>query len=713
MLPQTTPANLQEGSATSYQPESPHGVLTSAVQATPTVDEDADRKEKQFNELFDYALSKSYVAKLSQQFKPVEVATESNRNRRKIDIDIVSERAKGNIAQDCTMILDRVIDRNMAREKPAYIAFLQQAKRLVIFHDTLKPNEKHDALESAFTSGMTYNGWLTPHYKILDGAQLSGWDWAEVVYDESKPLHAAIEAVGHDRLIYSTDAEDIQNCARVLRVYMLSRTQLEGFVADYGFDKQQTQILFDKGGADGTANKPDDRTYKIVKEMFKWQGIVFVGWRCDTNGPCQDWLKKPAKLYLGVDKKVTEVVPVEQPQPLSPEPLVGLDQQQANPLIQQLAPQTQTVVKWVPVDEVTYPYVILAYEETEEKEIASKKGRAFKDKFLQEAKTAAGTGYINKLIRSHYVMASPNNAQDMAAAGISGVNSSQKLESMALKDNRITPAPINFWSPDGPDPQTLQALQYWDTKNANDQGQMTYTVQNKSSGARTTKAEVDSAKEDTMLLSSVQLSLYSGHIRECYSLVWRIVQSQALQDKVNLYGDYNQVTNPVTGDVDYTFTNNKEIVGRTFDIRAAGDVDVVQRQMLIQAMMQFWPVVQNTPIAGEFLGKLLRLQFAEDGEAWAQKLQTESQCKALLQQFFSIMQAAITNPHEIEQLGPQEKQNIMMLLQQTQQVLTGQQGAQQNGNDTTTGTGQPTGNGQPGNPTMVQPSNDQQVLSGA
>jgi len=335
--------------------------------------------------------------------------------------------------------------------------------------------------------------------------------------------------------------------------------------------------------------------------------------------------------------------------------------------------------EWQPVDETLYPVRLLPFEETESKEISARKGRAFKDKFKQEAMTTGVSSYLNGHNRATWLIGS-KKTQD-------GRNASE-IQSIEIKDGAIFPVEMEWNRLPYPDPSMLQGLQFFDTKNAQSIGQMTYAVQNKSSGARTTAKEIESAQQDTALLSSVNITLFSACVRDVFTAAWRIVQSQALQDKIELLGELRVVPNPADPtDVIELFENDKKVVSTRYDIRPAGDTDVIQRQEMIANMKEYWDIISNTPIAPEFLGELLKLQFAEKGESWAAKLMMGDQKAVLLQEYMKVLSAIMANPDEIKTLGPQEIQNLQLLLQQTQQTLST---GQTNGSTNTTG-----GNGNP------------------
>jgi hypothetical protein len=642
------------------------------IQAMPEITEqdktpeqlEAEQAQK---ELFDYELAKPFLKELVDQFESERTATKLNRERRQIDVNIEQLRSEGKLAQDEPFIPIRVIDNNISKEKPAYIAYLQQSRRLVIFHDSVEPTKKHEKLESAFTRGMSYNGWLTPHFKVVDGSQLHGWDWAEAVFDETKPLHAAIEHVGHECLILPRDTQDIQACARIMREFKLTRTQLKGFVRKFGFSKERVDELFNSNDKSGNQTSPADavkrdRSFTVYRVYCKYEGVVWVKWYAPG---CNGWLKDPEKLYLGVDVKQQVEIPtprqypalqaMQEGVPIPPDATVDENG---------IASWNEMTVEeqWVPVEETEYPFSIYIYDETEEKEIVLHKGRAFKDKFTQEGLTAGWSSFMRGHLRASMQIATPTDA----------VMNPSSLQSQEIKDRAIMKTPMKWMEMKYPEPSMLGALEGLDMKNAQQTNQNTYGLQQKD---RVTAKQISTAEKDQNLVTGVLVSNFAQYVRDIYTRVWRIVKSQAEQDLIQLVGEFEVAVDPATGMQVMTFVNDKQVLQIPFDIRPAGDVDYVQRNELIQHMMEFWPVVQNTPIAGAFLGKLLKLQFAEDGELWAQMLVEGNQPLQLLAQFVEILTAAMANPQEIMAMGPEEMSKLQMLLQTAQQVIAQQAGA--------------------------------------
>ena len=640
-LPDTLPA----------EPVTPvPGELSSMVDPSLAI---SPEDQKNHDELFSFKDAKTFLTQLRDGFDTEVALAKANRDRRSVDINVEAERKAGTIKPSDTLVPMRVIDENISREKPAFIAYLQNSRRLAIFSDRLQPQVKHDELEGAFTRGMQYNDWIIPYHKTIDGAQLHGWDWFEVLYDADKPLHCGVEHVGHDRLEFSLDAEDIQNNIRVARVYKWTRTQIDTAVKKFGFSPEQANKLKNYQSQNSNqSNSTKDIVYTVRKGYFKYEGVVYVCWY--SLDACDDWLLAPAKFFNGV----CEQVEVQVPQPPMQAPMFDAMGQVVG--VEDIPQPPRIELQWQDVDEVLYPLCLLPFEETEQKEISTRKGRAFKDKYKQEVMTTGWSSFLNGHNRATWVMGSRTQE--------SGKNEAE-VQSVEIKDGAILSQPINWNRMPYPDPGMLQALQLFDQKIAQGIGQMTYAVQSKSSGARTTAKEIESAQQDTALLSSVNITLFSACIRKVMTAAWRIVQSQSLQNKIKFYGTYQSVPLPDGTSSEPEFVNDEQAISVEYDIRPAGDTDVIQRQEQISSMMEFWGVVSGTPIAGPFLGELLKLKFGEKGEVWAKMLESGDP-RALLAQYAQIVSALLANPAEAMQIGPKEQQALQMLLQQTQQLIT-------------------------------------------
>ncbi|NBR88002.1 MAG: hypothetical protein EBT61_21305, partial [Verrucomicrobia bacterium] len=451
--------------------------------------------------------------------------------------------------------------------------------------DMAKGTSEEEQLEDAFTQGMRYPGWELAPYSATDGAQTHGWDAVEVVYDDTKPLKVGVEHVGHDKLLFPVEALDIQYCEYIARGYDLTSQQLKSFVEDFGFDAAQVNILT---AADKGTGYRALRHYRVWKVMFKEDGIVKVGWRCDAaasgqprfGGLCSDWLKKPIALYLGRQHTEMQQRPPVMMPVLHPTFNTPILDETGQPLMQEVAQPDVEVV--VDTPETEYPIYLLRYHQTEDQQVFSTRGRVFLDRYDQEAQTAIASGFVNKLMRSTNVYAAVG--QD----GLPGNSTAPKQLPVKLQHGAIYDRPINFFSSESPDPVLLNALQWFGVRNAEENGQTDFAVNNRQD-SRKTATEIQAASQQANLLSGVQVTLYSAWICAFYRRAWEVVQNLALMGKIEFL--------PQVQPDGVTVSNNTAVLSKHFYVRAAGDIDVTQRAMQIQQMQQMWPIISQTAAA--------------------------------------------------------------------------------------------------------------------
>jgi hypothetical protein len=205
--------------------------------------------------------------------------------------------------------------------------------------------------------------------------------------------------------------------------------------------------------------------------------------------------------------------------------------------------------------------------------------------------------------------------------------------------------------------------------------------------SRKTAREVSLAEQQNNLLNSVQLMLFSTHVRLVYGLVWKVVQSQALQGNIRFLlinqpkPQINPATNqpmmnPQTGQpmTQDNWVNDIQTITQDYDVRAAGDVDVIQKNERVQQMKQDWPVVQNTALSTQFLCDMIRLSYPDKGEEYANvimqgqanEVQTLS---GLVTGFTKVAESMVRNhPEIIKSLDPQNQLQLGQMIQQGNQV---------------------------------------------
>jgi hypothetical protein len=621
-----------------------------ALVEQPLTDEIVDYTKEQDERTFDFTVARTFLNSLIGEWAGEVKNTEENRKTRDIDIDVQALRASKKLAEDETVIPDRVIDSNIQRELPPYINYLKNSRRLAIFTCMSNPERQTNRVELEFTRGMTYSGWETPHYKCLDGSCTHGWDAIEVVFDAAKPLHCSLEHIGHEKLIFPQKMGGLQSAQMILRAYDLTLLELKRFVDAFGFDREQVGRIIT---AYNSGQKNQD-TVRVYKRFCKHNGVVYVSWFCMEHG-VNDWLKAPSKLFLGIKKKVTISVPM----PPTPDPM-------GSGMMIEQPPMEQT--EWKDADIDQYPVFLLPYRETEKPYIVDYKGRVFYDEYKQEGNTAILSGFVNGLFRATQIFASQEE---------NGTGSSLKeLQGITLSGGKILSNKVNFWSSPYPDPMILKALQHFDLKNSQETNQPTFAAMNREDSRKTAR-EMSLASEQQTMLNSVQLTLFSTFVRSVYSLCWLIAQSQALQGNIKFLLVKQEIpaVNPMTGGPlegvppQVSWVNDEETIAEIYDIRAAGDVDVIQRAEKIQQMKQDWPVISNTVLAPLFLAEMLRLQYPDSGEKWAKILEQQTpqleQAKGVASGLAAILQGALqTNPELLQSVSPEEAQQMQQMMQQ-------------------------------------------------
>jgi hypothetical protein len=160
-------------------------------------------------------------------------------------------------------------------------------------------------------------------------------------------------------------------------------------------------------------------------------------------------------------------------------------------------------------------------------------------------------------------------------------------------------------------------------------GDVNYAVQSNKS-TRKTAAEVNLAKSESDLLTSVQVTLLSIALRNVYT---RCFDIYIMRVKAGLI----TVTNPVA-----ELINNY-----TWTLKPAGDIDVIERNQKITLMQQAWQVYQNTPAAQAFLINLTKLLFPDEAQQYIQQFQiadVEAQKDDLLMEAAQFIYKVVIDP---------------------------------------------------------------------
>lgn len=587
---------------------------------------------------FDYSYAQIRVDKLISDWSTKEKeSTKQRRNIRNITVDVQDLRVRGKLKANETFIPIRTIDTNIKREQPPYIAYLKQSRRLAIFKSPGNQVPKHliERLEAEFTRVCTYLAWELDHFKALDGSQTHGWDFIEVCYDGDLPGAVRFEHVGHDNLIFPLDAKDIQTCECIIRNYSVTTCQLKNFVISHGFNQDEVDNLIEKtnttGGSNSGAHNHDNQ-HEVQKVMFRYENCVYVFW---YHKDCKDYLTPVKKLFLGVRYSELQTS-------LQPDPTTGIPM----PIEEEI---------WIDEEETQFPYEILLYDENEEPKIRDHKGRVYKDMYKQEASCAIWSSFVNGCLQASNIQAAPKNVSDGSA--------SPHQTSTIIEHGKIWSDPMEFFHVPYPEPIMLQATQALDTQNQQETNQLSFAVNNRKD-SRKTAEEIKSATQQQGLLSGVQVTLFSTYVRGFCTKAWRIIRSQALQGKIEFLPIYDPNTGQFTG-------NQIEILAHKYDIYAAGDTDVIEREEKLTRMKQDWPVIAQTPLAIKFLGDILKTAYPDEGENYAAMLEQGTQQIDILKATATAL-AGIVLDGSTGQVRPEfaeHSQQLMQILQQAQQSL--------------------------------------------
>ena len=300
------------------------------------------------------------------------------------------------------------------------------------------------------------------------------------------------------------------------------------------------------------------------------------------------------------------------------------------------------------VDETEYPYVIFPYNIHEDSAIQNATGRAFLDRTAQETITSLMSSFVT----AHRRASNFYFAKDNEDPNNTNVQTGVKFQPGALIDSNIKQFQL---SP--PDSSMLGAIQSLISQNAQEQSQINYAAMNRRD-SRKTATEIQAASSEAQMLSSTQVSLFSIALKDVYEICFRIYQARVIAG----------VLRP-TASLDL-------YLNHTFSIKPAGDVDVIERAEKSQKMMQAWPVVSQTGLAPKFLQNMMRLMFPDEGEEYAEMLQTDDRKNALLQQLLQVVNSLVVD-QQTGQLSEEAQpfaQQLQLLQSQVQDVLGNDQG---------------------------------------
>ncbi len=231
-----------------------------------------------------------------------------------------------------------------------------------------------------------------------------------------------------------------------------------------------------------------------------------------------------------------------------------------------------------------YPYVLFPYLISENDTIAQLKGRIFLDQDLQEAVSSLLSSCVTQARRA---------AGLYFAKDTDDPNDDWLMEkNIYFKQGALIPKKVTSFKLDAPDPGIFSAINLLVSTNQNETSQTNFAVNNRKD-SRKTAEEIKTANQQQQLLSTVQVVLFSIALTQLYRKMVDIIVSRV---KAGVIKVNNQVM---------------PLYSRTFSIKPSGDVDVIERQQLLNQMMQAWPVIQATPMAEAFLMDMMEMMFPD------------------------------------------------------------------------------------------------------
>jgi len=302
-------------------------------------------------------------------------------------------------------------------------------------------------------------------------------------------------------------------------------------------------------------------------------------------------------------------------------------------------------------DETQYPYVVFPYNIQEDSAVQNATGRAFADRTTQETITSLMSSFVT----AHRRAANFYFAKDNEDPNNTNIQTSVRFQNGALIDANIKQFQLK-----PPDTSMVGAIQSLMSQNAQEQSQINYAAMNRQD-SRKTATEIQAASSEAQMLSSTQVSLFSIALKDAYEWCWRIYQSRVVAGVLRPAAALDMYLN------------------HEFNIKPAGDVDVIERQEKSQKMMQAWGVVSQTALAPVFLQNMMRLMFPDEGESYAEMLQTGNEKDQLLQQLMQIINSLIVDPQtgQLSEEAQGFEPQIKMLQAKVADILgqsNGQQG---------------------------------------
>lgn len=514
----------------------------------------------------DYTKLETKIRDLVTRMDEAAVDNQVSRNLRYVEVDVEGERARGKLQPDELMIPLHIIDSNVRREQPSYVQYITQSLRSNVLKDIETPSNDTTLLEQDVTVRFRYPGWQIPMFENIDGFQQNGHSIMELVIDKDTPDTLRHEAVAFGDFGVTMDTKDIQKAEMVARNYYFTRTELVERKnhpdPDKRFDAVQVDKIVDQNpdsnsNTNAAINVKDESLYKIQKITYRINGICHTAWT--KYKVCDEWLRVPKPLYLGRRK------PKEQPS-----------------VVELLKSKLSGVPVTVPDFETSYPYFVFPYLISENKTVSQLKGRAFLDQDTQQATSSLLSSFVTAHRRASGLYFSKDTEDPNDDVGMQ--------KNVFFKQGCLINAKIKQFQLAAPGSDLISGINLLVSSNQQETSQVNFAASNRKD-SRKTATEIDASQNKEVQLTTTQVVLFSTALTSMDTVRFEILQSRVMAGLIQV--------NPVL----------KQMYSRKYSVRPAGDTDVIERQQLLMAMKEAWPVVSQTPAAIDFLCDMLMLAF--------------------------------------------------------------------------------------------------------
>jgi hypothetical protein len=265
-----------------------------------------------------------------------------------------------------------------------------------------------------------------------------------------------------------------------------------------------------------------------------------------------------------------------------------------------------------PLFETDFPYCLYQYLISENDTIAHLKGRVFLDQDVQTAATSLMSSACTQARRSSALVGSKDSSDP---------NDDVLMQkNITIRSGCIINSKVSFTQLQPPDPGIFSAIQMIVAGNQNETSNVNFAVKNREDSRKTAK-EMSLAEQQSQELSTVQVVLFSTALRKMYSMEASVIQSRVLAGLIQV----NPAVLPQ--------------YNRRFTVKPSGDVDVIEKQQMIQSMTQTWEVMKGTAAGPLFLSDLLEKMFPDNAAKYIQAIQQASQQQnsAQMQQMQQMM----------------------------------------------------------------------------